>query len=255
MSDPAPQPYGYHDNTTTVCTRHPDRITYVRCGRCNRYTCGDCQIPLEVGMICTDCMATAQAQTPRIRYANTKPVVTYTLIGITAAIWILQWIFPAVTTAGIYNPAYVEYTGQWYRALTSGFLHSLGNLTHLPFNMFSLYLFGQALEPILGRWKFLALYLASIVGGSLTVHLLSGFLDTANVSTLGASGGVFGLFGAFFALAKARQQSTSSIVTLVAINFAYGFIFPNVSWEGHLGGLITGALVAGLMSRLPSLRN
>lgn len=251
MSNPGTNTYGYHDDNNTVCARHPDRLTYVRCGRCGRYTCGDCQVPLEVGMMCTDCMAAARAASPKIRYATTKPVVTYTLIGITAAIWLLQWTFPAVTIAGIYNPTWVEYSGEWYRALTSGFLHSLNNLTHLPFNMFSLYLFGQALEPILGRWKFLTLYLASILGGSLTVHLLASVMGTMDVSTLGASGGVFGLFGAFFALAKARQQNTSSIMILIVINLVYGFVFPGVSWEAHLGGLITGTIVATLLNALP----
>ena len=118
--------------------------------------------------------------------------------------------------------------------------------------MFTLYLFGQALEPLMGKGKFLATYLLSIIGGSVAVHLLASVLGGMDVSTLGASGGVFGLFGAFFALSRARQQSTSSIVILVAINFAFGFLMPGISWEAHLGGLVTGALVAAVLDRLPS---
>lgn len=244
--------YGYSSDETPVCPRHPNQVTYVRCGRCGRLACGQCQVPLEVGMMCVDCLAEAQRSAPQIRYAKTAPTITYALIGISGAVWILQFFFASVTTFGIYNPLYVEYTGQWYRLLTSGFLHSPNNVTHLLLNMFTLYLFGQALEPLMGKWKFLATYLLSIIGGSMAVHLLASVLGGMDVSTLGASGGVFGLFGAFFALSRARQQSTSSIVILVAINFAFGFLMPGISWEAHLGGLITGALVATVLDRIPS---
>lgn len=253
MSEPVAG-YGYNNNRESVCPRHPDRVTYVRCGRCGRLACGQCQVPLEVGMMCTDCMQQARAAAPRVRYASTKPLVTYSLIGINVFVWLLQWLFTDVTTYGLYNPAWVEYSGEWYRALTSGFLHSLGNMAHLPLNMFSLYLFGQALEPLMGRWKFLATYLLSILGGSAAVHLIARFwgdYGDMTTSVLGASGGVFGLFGAFFALSRARKQNTGGIMILVGINFVYGFIFPGVSWEAHLGGLVTGALVASLLNLVP----
>ena len=244
--------FGYNSGDVSVCPRHPDQVTYVRCGRCGRLACGQCQVPLEVGMMCVDCLAEAQRSAPRIRYAKARPTITYALIGINSVVWILQFFFASVTAFGIYNPLYVEYTGQWYRLLTSGFLHSPNNVTHLLLNMFTLYLFGQALEPLMGKWKFLATYLLSIIGGSVAVHLLASVLGGMDVSTLGASGGVFGLFGAFFALSRARQQSTSGIVILVAINFAFGFLMPGISWEAHLGGLITGALVATVLDRIPN---
>lgn len=244
--------YGYSSDETPVCPRHPDQVTYVRCGRCGRLACGQCQVPLEVGMMCVDCLAESQRSAPRVRYAKAHPTITYAIIGINVMVLILQFIFPQVTVFGIYNPLYVEYTGQWYRMLTSGFLHSPDNISHLLLNMFTLYLFGQALEPLMGKRKFLATYLLSIIGGSVAVHLLASVLGGMEVSTLGASGGVFGLFGAFFALSRARQQSTSSIVILVAINFAFGFFMPGISWEAHLGGLVTGALVAAVLDRLPS---
>lgn len=255
MSEPAS--YGYNNNQQSVCPRHPDQVTYVRCGRCGRLACGKCQIPLEVGMMCVDCRQQVRAAQPANRTPRSKPVVTYALIALNVLVWALQWVFPSVSTVGLYNPAWVEYSGEWYRALTSGFLHSLGNLSHLPLNMFSLYLFGQALEPILGRWKFLSTYLLSILGGSAAVHLIARFwgdYGDMTTSVLGASGGVFGLFGAFFALARARRQSTSGIMVLVAINFVYGLMFPGVSWEAHLGGLVTGAIVATLLNGLPEPR-
>ena len=252
--------YGLNNGQTSVCPRHPDQITYVHCPRCGRLACGYCQVPLEVGMICRDCLAQAQAQAQaRARSAGywrspltSKPLVTWSLMGLNLLIWLLQLIFPAITQAAIYNPAWVEYSGQWYRALTAGFLHSTSNPSHLLLNLLTFYLFGQALEPLMGRWKFLTTYLLSILGGSLAVHLLAGLSGQMLVSTLGASGGVFGLFGAFFALAKARQQSTSSIQILIFINLASGFVLPGVSWEAHLGGLLAGALTAALLDRIPS---
>lgn len=251
MSEQAGQ-FGYNSGDVSVCPRHPDQVTYVRCGRCGRLACGACQVPLEVGMMCVDCLAAAQKAAPKVRYATAKPLVTYTLIGLNVLIWLAQLVAPTVTQAGVYVPLYVEVTGEWYRLLTAGFLHSPGNVTHLGLNMFTLYLFGQALEPVLGRWKFLATYLGSILGGSVAVHLIAAFVTgDMNVATLGASGGVFGLFGAFFAIARARQQSTNSIIILVAINFAFGFLMPGISWEAHLGGLVTGALVASVLDRLP----
>lgn len=246
-----PGGYGYNNEQVSVCPRHPDQITYVRCGRCGRLACGKCQIPLEVGMMCVDCMVAAQAAAPKIRYARALPTVTYTLIAVNCLMWVLQLLFRQVTIFGIYNPLYVEYTGEWYRLLTSGFLHSTSNITHLALNMLTLYLFGQALEPLLGRWKFLVTYLLSIIGGSLTVHLIAQLMGTMEASTLGASGGVFGLFGAFFALSRARQQSTRGIVLLVVFNFVFGFFASGISWEAHLGGLVTGAVVASLLDRFP----
>lgn len=243
--------YGYSNSEVSVCAQHPDRITYVRCGRCGRLACGDCQVPLEVGMMCVDCRAAARAATPTIKYAKTAPTITYALIGINVVVWVLQFFFRDVTIWGIYNPLYVEVTGEWYRLLSSGFLHSPSNITHLLLNMFTLYLFGQALEPLMGRWRFLATYLIAIVGGSAAVHLIASITDQMTVNTLGASGGVFGLFGAFFALARARKQSTSSILILVGINFIFGFLMPGISWEAHLGGLIAGALAATALDRLP----
>ncbi|MGV3016293.1 rhomboid family intramembrane serine protease [Rothia sp. 88186D007BW] len=244
--------YGYSSDEVPVCPRHPNQVTYVRCGRCNRLACGQCQIPLEVGMMCVDCMAAAQRSAPRPSYAKARPTLTYALIAINSVVWVLQLLFPQVTMWGIYNPLYVEYSGQWYRMLSAGFLHAPSNITHLLLNMFTLYLFGQMLEPLMGRWKFLATYLFSIVGGSVAVHLLASVVGGMSVSTLGASGGVFGLFGAYFSLARARRQSTNGIVVLVAINFVFGFIMPGISWEAHLGGLVTGALVATILDRLPS---
>lgn len=181
------------------------------------------------------------------RKGQVLPRLTYALIGINSLIWILQVFFDQVTLAAVHNPLYVEYSGQWYRLITAGFIHSPTGVTHLLLNMLTLYLFGQALEPLLGPKKFITIYLVSILGGSLAVQGLAHLLGTMNVNTLGASGGVFGLFGAYFALARARRKSTQGILILVGINFAFGLLEPSISWEAHLGGLLTGLVFTWLL--------
>ncbi|QRZ61599.1 rhomboid family intramembrane serine protease [Rothia sp. ZJ932] len=250
----APQPtrYGAYEEHQQfpTCARHPDQVSYVRCGRCARPTCGQCQIPLEVGMICTDCyrQATGKNYHQEQRKARggvwANYPVTMVLIVLNLLIYAAQVILPGATVLQhlAFNGQYVQYTDEWWRMLTAGFVHSQSNIAHVGMNMFTLYLFGQALEPLMGRVKYLLTYLLAILGGSLAVLMIA---PTATV--VGASGGVFGLFGALLVLTKLRGGNTRSLATLIAINFAFGLIFPNISWEGHLGGLIAGALVAYLL--------
>lgn len=177
---------------------------------------------------------------------NKSLPVTYGLILINILVYALQHLIPGawIYLMGAYNPLYVEYSGEWWRAFTSGFIHSQTDISHLLMNMLTLYLFGQALEPRMQKWQYLAIYLLSILGGSAMILYVANMSGQMNITTIGASGGVFGLFGAYFAFAKLTQQSTLPILILVSLNFGYGFLVGNVSWEAHLGGLITGALVA-----------
>jgi len=101
------------------------------------------------------------------------------------------------------------------------------------------------LEPLLGRWRFLALYLTSIVGGSLAVLWLS----NPQVPVVGASGALFGLMGAYFVVIRSLGGNASQLFILIAINFALGLFLPGISWEGHLGGLLTGLAIAGIYSK------
>lgn len=178
--------------------------------------------------------------------------ITFTLIAINTVVYALQHLLPnyIIFRYGAFNPLIVEYTGQWWRVFTSGFVHDQNNIAHLFMNMLTLYLFGQALEPLMRRWQYILLYSLAILGGSAMIWAVAAYTGNLNVTTVGASGGVFGLFGAYFALAKLTQQSTAPILILVAINFGYGFLTGGVSWEAHLGGLITGALVAFLYARV-----
>ena len=132
-----------------------------------------------------------------------------------------------------------------WRMLTSGFVHDWSGPMHILFNSYAIWIFGRGLEPLLGRWRFLALYLTSIVGGSLAVLWLS----NPQVPVVGASGALFGLMGAYFVVIRSLGGNASQLFILIAINFALGLFLPGISWEGHLGGLLTGLAIAGIYSK------
>jgi len=134
-----------------------------------------------------------------------------------------------------------------WRMVTSAFLHS-SNILHIAFNMYALWILGNALEPAFGRLRFLSVYLISALAGSVGVLMLSP-IDTAVV---GASGAVFGLFGALFVVQKKRGGDLRQIVVLLVINAALGFIIPGISWQAHLGGLIAGALCTVAIAYAPA---
>ena len=177
-----------------TCYRHPDRQTYVRCARCNRFICPECMHSASVGHQCPGCVgaaaqtvAPARASLGGRQLRSSVPIVTYGLIGINVLVLVLQKMSPEVTDVLVLWPPAVA-GGEVYRLLTSAFLHF--GLTHIAFNMLALYFVGPPLEFALGRLRFSALYLLSALGGSVLVYLL-----TYNAPTAGASGAVFGLFG------------------------------------------------------------
>lgn len=257
------------DAPASVCYRHPDRQTYVRCQRCGRAICGECQTPAAVGVICPECMAQQRATAPRTRSPWVSrltgpgaPVVTYSIIALCVVVFILQnlpIIGSQVTNALLYAGAYSHPSGSLspliafepWRMLTSVFLHA--NILHIALNMYTLWIFGMALEPMLGRARYLALFLISGFAGSLGVLLIS----PANQPVLGASGAIFGMFGAFFIIQRRLGANSMQILVLVAINLAIGFIPGfNIAWQAHVGGFIGGLLV-GLIyveTRTPSRR-
>lgn len=134
--------------------------------------------------------------------------------------------------------------GEYYRLVTSMFLH-LGPL-HLLMNMWALWVLGRTLEAVLGPIRFLVLYLVAGLGGSVAVYLFSPFPGGA-----GASGAIFGLFSALFIILKRLRRDTSSIIPLLVINLAISFI-PGISLAAHLGGLVTGAMVAFALAYSPA---
>jgi membrane associated rhomboid family serine protease len=232
------------------CYRHPDRQSFVLCQRCGRTICGECQTPGAVGVICPECMRDQRQSAPRTRTgffsrSGDRPIVTYILIAVTAFVFLLQLI------PGLGITDYLLYAGVYstplafepWRMLTTVFVHSQNLIFHVALNMYSLWLFGQALEPMLGRARFLTLYLISGFAGSLGVL----FLTAGNLPVVGASGAIFGLMGAFLVIQRKRGGNMNGLLVLVGINLVIGFIPGiNVAWQAHVGGLIGGAL-AGLI--------
>ncbi|MGP4056793.1 rhomboid family intramembrane serine protease [Mycobacterium sp. 4D054] len=249
-----PYPSGTPAQAPT-CYRHPDRQTYVRCTRCNRFICPECMHSAAVGHQCADCVGEGARSVRPVTNAvgaraprSTTPLVTYVLIGVNLLMFALQMASPELERAlGLWPPAAAD--GELYRLLTSAFLHF--SLTHIAFNMLALYFVGPPLEFALGRLRFVALYLLSALGGSVLVYLL-----TFNALTAGASGAVFGLFGATFVVGRKLNMDVRSVVAIIVLNLAFTFLIPlftsqNISWQGHVGGLVTGAVVAAAFVYAP----
>lgn len=194
-----------------------------------------------VGHQCPDCVQAAHAAAPAVPVAAVRvggrPLVTYGLIAINVAVFLLQMVQPELRDQFALWPPAVAH-GEYYRLVTSAFMHY--GLMHLGFNMWALYVLGPPLEEHLGRARYAALYGLSALGGSVMVYLFSDL----HAATAGASGAIYGLFGATFVAAKRLHLDVKWLVTLIAINLAMTFTIPGISWQGHVGGLITGAAVA-----------
>jgi membrane associated rhomboid family serine protease len=231
------------------CYRHPDRRSYILCQRCGRTICTECQTPGAVGVFCPECMKEQRASAPRTKPAvltrlsgRGAPVVTYSIIGVTLVVFLLQLI-PGlnVTASLLFAPVYMsELAFEPWRMLTSVFVHSTGFILHVALNMYTLWIFGQLLEGLLGRWRFLALYLLSGLAGSVGVI----WLAAPNTAVVGASGAIFGLMGAFLVIQRRLGGNMTQLLVLVGINLVIGFIpGTNIAWQAHVGGLVGGALM------------
>jgi membrane associated rhomboid family serine protease len=256
--------------TPPRCYRHPGRETYVSCVRCGRHACPDCLRSAAVGQQCVDCVrdgnrGTRQAVGRFGGAVTTTPVVTYTLVALCVLVYIVELAYSKTLDYGemigiAYDPtihaAVGVAVGDWYRLLSSAFLHEppgsgLG-LAHIIFNMWALIVVGPALERVLGRVRFLALYLISALAGSVLLYLIA----TPNSAAIGASGAIFGLFGAWFVLARRLRVDSRQVVLLIVLNLVITFIVPGIAWQGHVGGLIAGtALTAAYVYAPRANRN
>jgi membrane associated rhomboid family serine protease len=253
-----------------TCYRHPSRETGVSCSNCGRPICTDCMTTTPVGMRCPEC-ARQSTRVMRVRQMASVPQVTYALIAINVLVFLTEGsgvftfgggggsstVFlkgallgssesPLLVGEGVAH-------GQIWRIVSSGFLHE--NLLHIGFNMWVLYYLGTILEPALGRVRFAAIYAVSLLCGSLGALLVS-----PHAITVGASGAVFGVMGATAVEMRARQipLMQSGVGGLIVINLIISFTLSGISWGGHVGGLIGGALAAlalqlGDRRRLPAL--
>lgn len=248
-----------NDPTVTTCYRHPDRITGLSCTTCGKPICVECSRDASVGQKCPECAAPqGRAQVVNVRRTFGRPSfqtapVSFTIMAITAAIFIIgtlspeaeRWLFQTFAQANFLVAA-----GEWWRIFTAALLH--GGMMHVAFNMYALYLFGPRLEQQVGSPAFAALYVATAGTGGMVSYL---FGDIGQVS-IGASGAIFGLLGAWMFVAwKMRgtpggRSMFNQLGVLLAINLALPLFVGGIDWRAHLGGLAGGVLIAWLWSIL-----
>ncbi|MBV2364288.1 rhomboid family intramembrane serine protease [Streptomonospora nanhaiensis] len=232
-----------------TCYRHRDRETYLRCSRCDRPICPDCIREAPVGQHCPECVAEGrrgmrQARTVFGGRVADRPLVTWVLLGLMGLGFVAQLAVPQLVGLLGMSGYYAVVDGQWYRLLTAAFLH--GGVMHLLFNGMALYVLGQQVETVLGHARYLALWVLSAVGGSVLSLLV-----VPQTMSVGASGAIFGLFGAVFVIGRRLRLDTRFVVGLLAVNLLITFLVPNISWTGHIGGLVTGLLLAAAYAYLP----
>ena len=232
-----------------VCYRHPNRETGVSCSNCGNPICPDCMTPTPVGMRCPDC---ARNRTPvrTMRSMAVDPLVTYALIAINVLVYVGSTSSGSALGGSQAGSVYRDFAldgpdvaaGDWWRLVTSGFLHY--GLIHIALNMYVLWWLGRELEPSLGHVRFAALYFVSMLCGSFGALVIS-----PDALTAGASGAIFGLFGAAFMIGRARgiDVMANGIGPLIAFNLIFTFLVGGISIGGHIGGLIGGAVAGAVM--------
>jgi membrane associated rhomboid family serine protease len=247
-----------------TCYRHPDRETWVSCVRCGRHACPDCLRQAAVGQQCVECVRGAGQTTPKARTVfggrpSSSAVVTWTIMAVNVVLYLAELAHPSLAQdwemLGFASPTGLPpyqgvAAGQWYRLISSAFLPGTGSLgiLDIAFNMWALYVVGPGLEQLLGRVRFVAVYLLSAVAGSVLFY----YLVPQNQPALGASGAIFGLFGAWFVVSRRLRLDSRGIVLLIVINLAFSFIYRNtIAWQDHVGGLIVGALITAAYAYAP----
>ncbi|MFD7731798.1 rhomboid family intramembrane serine protease [Kitasatospora phosalacinea] len=254
------------------CYRHPERETGVRCTRCGHPVCPECMVPAAVGFQCPDCVHGAAAREERARQQprtsagallalGDGALVTKVLIGINLVVFLLtQYLAPALfDDLALRSLAPVpwlrigvaEGPEQWYRLVTAMFVH--GGLLHVAMNMFSLWVLGPQLERVLGRLRFLALYVVSGLAGNALAYLLTPSNQWLN--SVGASGAIFGLLGATAVLFRVTRTPMQPVIALLVVNLVLSFSLHDIlDWRAHVGGLVVGAGVAAGMFYAPRER-
>jgi membrane associated rhomboid family serine protease len=240
-----PPDHGQAQAAPPVCYRHPGRPTYVSCVRCGRPACPDCLRPAAVGHQCLDCIQGGNrgVRRPTGMFGgalSSRARITQALVGLNIALYLILLAHPSLASDWWMEGNSVA-TGQWYRLITSAFLPGTGSLgiLDIAFNMWALLVVGPAMERQLGGARYLAVYLASAIGGSVSYY----FLAPAGQPALGASGAIFGLFGAWFVIARRLGLDARGVVFLIVVNLALGFVVPYIAWQAHVGGLVTGAVL------------
>jgi membrane associated rhomboid family serine protease len=252
MSAPVPPPH---------CARHPERLASVTCAHCDRPICTDCMMHAPVGWQCPDCIAAGAKQTRVIRpfaagnrnrtgiVGSTNPTpVVIALVAINVVCFLASGLgSDSAVSRFALQPIDIHYFHQYYRLFTAMFLHA--NFLHIASNMIALLIVGPAVEVMLGKTRFVVLYLLAGLGGSVCSYLLS----PASEFGIGASGAIFGLMGAYVVLARRQRKPMGPVVGLIVINLLIG-LTGNIDWRAHIGGLVVGGLLALAFDSALSLR-
>jgi membrane associated rhomboid family serine protease len=246
------------------CWWHPNRPTGLSCSRCGRPACPDCLREAPVGFHCTDCVHAGTQHQRRARRDHpgagfgavtifgARPSPKAVVVPVLVAINVLVYLFTVFQSGSIWDndhsllsqwgvlwaPAVLG-GGEWWRLVTSGFLHN--GLLHVAANMFSLWMMGRALEPVMGRGRFLALYFGSMLGASAANLLIGGL---AGVPVAGASGAIFGLLGCYAVIVLKQRLNPMVLVVNLLLNVYITFQVPGISILAHVGGFVLGVLIA-----------
>ncbi len=265
-----------------TCYRHPDRETHIGCQRCGRSICPDCMVDAAVGFQCPTCVAEGRKTTRSGRTAyggarsDNPALTTIALITLNVSVWLaimltggsgsrlvdLLGLRPsglcqsggqffdvpraACDGAGSWLPGVTD--GAYWQLVTSGFTHV--TIFHIGFNMLALWVIGPQLEAALGRMRFLALYGLSLLAGSAVVLWAAPEFQL----TLGASGAIYGMFAALLVMVRKVGGEMRQLWILMGVNVFITFAVPNISWQGHLGGFLGGALVTAALVYAPRTR-
>jgi membrane associated rhomboid family serine protease len=281
MSELAP---GAPTGAVPTCYRHPGREAYIKCQRCGRVICPDCMRDSPVGFQCPECVKEGAKTTRsgRTAYGGLRPtnagITSMVIIGINVTVWLAIMVdggsssrlldylalrpnglcfFPGLggseisqsvcdTGSGTFYPGVAD--GAYWQLLTSAFTHL--EIWHIGFNMLALWVLGPQLELAIGRARFIALYLLSALSGSTLVYWASAEYGP----TLGASGAVFGLMGALLVIAYKVKADYSQLLMWIGINAVLTFTISNISWQGHLGGMLGGMVIAVIVAYAPKQR-
>ena len=244
MTDPA-------SSSDDFCYRHPGRVSYVLCQRCTKTVCGDCQITAAVGVHCPECHvpsgAGAAASFGRRQRVGTRSrlsggnIATTSLLVTIVLVYAGQWLSGGlVTSLLLYWPPWTA--SEPWRMITALFVHSERSLIHILFNAYSLWVLGMVLERLLGARRFLALFFTAGLGGSLAVLWLA-----PSQAVIGASGAIFGLFGALLVIQRNFGGANPQLLIVLILNLILGFVVPGISWQAHIGGLVVGILLGWLL--------
>lgn len=246
-----------------VCYRHPDRLTRLSCTECGRPICVECSIDAAVGQKCPECSKTHgrhrvidARRTTGTQAGFTGAPVTQAIVYLTVAIHLIRFVSDNADIELFQRLALAAGNvdqGELWRLVSHALLHSTGNLLHIFFNMYILYLLGPRLESQVGTPAFAAMYLACAGAGGAAYYVMTG---PGAPGAVGASGAIFGLFGAWlFVYWKIRHTPAgrgafNQFGALILINLALPFFIPNIAWQAHLGGLAAGLAIAWLWSKL-----